>query len=376
MGIVRPDEHAERRIYRFLARRFGARSYLLTDSGTSALALALGAAAREGGGPVALPAYGCFDVATAAMAADVSVMLYDIEPTTLGPDWASLDLALRQGAGTVVISHLYGIPVDPVQARDLADEAGALLIEDAAQGSGGTFEGISLGSFGSLVVLSFGRGKGLTGGSGGALFSCDARGEALVADLRDALNASASGVADVAKVLAMWAFGRPGVYALPASLPFLHLGETLFREPAEPATMSTAAQAMLGRTLDQVPAEEAVRRHRAEALLGALKVTSAFGSVELPKGGEGGYLRLPAIASSVETRAAAEGERARRLGIMPGYPRSLSDLAGFRPRVANASRPLHGAQRLVERLVTLPTHGRLRHRDVERLQAWIEALDA
>src|SRR5690606_32072244 len=58
--------------------RWAPEQYALTDSGTSALALALSLAARVGHAPVALPAYGCYDLATAVDAAGVPFTLYDL----------------------------------------------------------------------------------------------------------------------------------------------------------------------------------------------------------------------------------------------------------------------------------------------------------
>ena len=48
------------------------------------------------GAAVALPAFGCFDLATAAVGADVPVLFYDLEPTTLQPD---LGQAWRRRSG-------------------------------------------------------------------------------------------------------------------------------------------------------------------------------------------------------------------------------------------------------------------------------------
>ncbi|MDQ2669707.1 MAG: DegT/DnrJ/EryC1/StrS family aminotransferase, partial [Gemmatimonadota bacterium] len=149
--------------------RLGAVEACLTDSGTTALGLALLAAKRLRSIPVALPAWSCFDVATAADAADVPVVLYDLDPLTLGPNFVSLERALDRGAKSVVVAHHYGVPVDVARAARLAAQHRALLIEDAAQGVGIRFGDQAAGSVGSLGVLSFGRGKGRTGGGGGAL---------------------------------------------------------------------------------------------------------------------------------------------------------------------------------------------------------------
>ena len=54
---------------------------------------------------------------------------------------------------------------------EIAERHGLAVVEDAAQGLGATWRGRPLGSFGDVSVLSFGRGKGWTGGVGGALLA-------------------------------------------------------------------------------------------------------------------------------------------------------------------------------------------------------------
>src|SRR5213593_1570081 len=62
-----------------LRQAHGSKDALRTDSGTTALTLALRHLGREHPSrPVALPAYCCFDIATAADGAGVPVALYDI----------------------------------------------------------------------------------------------------------------------------------------------------------------------------------------------------------------------------------------------------------------------------------------------------------
>ena len=73
-----------------LERRFDATDALLVDSGTTALSLAV-AGAGASGLPVAIPAYSCYDIVTAVVGAGSRVVVYDGDPSTLGPDEASLD---------------------------------------------------------------------------------------------------------------------------------------------------------------------------------------------------------------------------------------------------------------------------------------------
>ena len=113
---------------------------LLTDSGTSALRLALEAIAAKRDEPssvVAMPAYCCFDIATAADGAGAKVVLYDLDPATLSPDPDSLQRALALRPAVVVVAHLYGLSADLDLVATAARGIGAVVVEDAAQGAGG-----------------------------------------------------------------------------------------------------------------------------------------------------------------------------------------------------------------------------------------------
>ncbi len=248
-----------------LVREYGCDALLLLDSGTSALRLAIeGALAETGSDIVALPAYCCFDVATAAVGADAKVALYDVRPETLGPDFESLRAALDAGARAVVVAHLYGIPVDLDRSRDLATEYDAILIEDAAQGAGGSWRDRPLGSWGDVGILSFGRGKGRTGGGGGALLANNEAGASIVEGLRDRPGPGGGGIGSILKLAAQWALGRPALYGIPASLPFLGLGETIYKEPWEPRGMATGPAAALLANWEASKREEVWRKRLAD----------------------------------------------------------------------------------------------------------------
>jgi perosamine synthetase len=352
-----------------LARAYGGDDVLLTDSGTGALTLAIrGSLASASPAPVALPAYGCYDLATAADGAGVPVVLYDLDPATLAPHLPSLDRALARGARAVVLAHWYGVPADPDPVRIAAQSAGAILVEDAAQGAGATWHGRPLGSVGDLTVLSFGRGKGTTAGRGGALLARGSAGTAVLARARSQVGRAARGVTECAQVVAQWLLGRPSLYAVPSALPFLRLGETVYRAPAPVRAMSAVAARTLTATLPLGEGEAAVRRTHAHRLLA--RPAAGVASTPVSAGGEPGYVRLPCLASPA-TRAAATSAEARALGIMPGYPRALCDLRGFAERVVNRGDGFPGARTLAERLITLPTHGLLSEEDLERLEAWL-----
>lgn len=369
-------EHWRSRVMTLLKGRYGARTVLLTDSGTAALTATLMAVANDSTGgapaPIALPAYACFDVATAADGAGVPVILYDIDPDTLAPDLAQVQRALRHGARAIVVAHLYGCPVDLTVVNRLAGQAGAIVIEDAAQAAGATVNGRAAGSQASLAVLSFGRGKGLTGGSGGAMLALDEIGERFVERVRrqTKLAKGRRGWPELATIAAQWLFQHPRLYAIPASLPLLHLGETLYRSPRRLRAPATVSCRVIAASWTLAQQEVEIRRQNAERLLGELQHQRGFQPITLSAGAHAGYLRLPVVAS-VAARRAVDDPAARNLGVMPGYPSALSDLQPFARRCLNRGDAFPGSRLLAERLCTFPTHGRLAARDFAELERWI-----
>lgn len=341
---------------RALASRFDASAVRLVGSGTQALQLALRLARLTADAPVALPAYTCYDVASAAVGADSSVLFYDFEPRTLHPDLDSLRSVLARGARTVVAAYLYGFPIDWSAIRAACDERGALLIEDAAQGIGAEWDGSAAGLHGDVTVLSFGRGKGWTGGSGGALLvRRDEVGERLFA-LAVRPAPKLTGVRTAVSVAAQWILGRPSLYALPHMVPGLHLGETVYKEPEPPTGIDQMAAAVVLAHQELALSEVAVRRRHATALSDGYRERPTRGvTLCAPiSGGACGYLRLPVLVAS-SALVGGLSRRLRRHGVERGYPMILPRVTP--PAVvAEAAGSLPGASTLAQSLVTIPTH--------------------
>jgi len=368
LAAARPAAEMGLDIQAALAARLDAVDVLLTDSGTSALVLALRAVAGAGGVAL-LPAYGCIDLTAAALRAGVRVRLYDVDPATLSADLDSVRAGLARGADAIVVAHLYGVPADVLAVRALAAEHGVPVIEDAAQEAGGLLHDRPLGGFGALTVLSFGRGKGTTGGGGGALLVRDAA-------WRDALHAAdramprhAAGWAGLVKSAAQWMLGRPAFYALPQAIPGLALGEMVYHPAGEPARMPASARAMLRRAMAAAPPEAARRRRNAETLLVQLAAFPRLRACTPIAGARPGWLRLPVCGDLATATTAA----ARRLGIARAYPSSLHEHAPLAPLLAEGERASHapGAEELARHLFTLPTHSRITSGDLDRLVRWM-----
>jgi len=358
----------------FLGRRFLCQEVILIGSGTQALEmamrLALGQRARGSTGPVALPAYSCFDVVTAAVGAGAPLLFYDVDPHTLAPDMDSLRETLLAGAGAVVVSSLCGFPVDWDAVRTCCVEAGAVLIEDAAQGLGSTWRGREGGTFGDLTVLSFGRGKGWTGGGGGALL---VRGQVQGVEAADrALPPRAgigSGLRAAMTTLGQWVFGRPELYGIPTALPWLGLGETTYRDPVLPFAIPSYCAALALTTAEASAREVMARRRTAARLRERLdRPDPSNGICPLVPlaAGESGYLRFP-VLSGTGTRSILDSDGARSLGILRGYPRSLPELPVVSGLRMDGADLFPGALELRSSLFSLPTHSLVEEGDLAEM---------
>ncbi|HUC40667.1 MAG TPA: DegT/DnrJ/EryC1/StrS family aminotransferase [Gemmatimonadales bacterium] len=356
-AVLRRREDARPALRQLLAGEFATDDVALFASGTQALQVALTGLAPT----VALPAFTCFDVATAAVGADLRVTLYDVDPVTLTPDLDSLRGALADGAGIIVVAPLFGLPADWEAVQSLAAAAGAVLVEDAAQGAGASWQGRPLGSLGGMSVLSFGRGKGWTGGGGGALLTrrrnvplISSKGHDRGGDLRA-----------VSRAAVQWTFGRPALYGIPAALPWLGLGETRYRDPVQPRPLPRAAASLLLHGAAAAERETEERKRRAARLLEMVTRRPGIEPIVPLQRGVPGYLRLP-LRLKGGLSGLANPQVAVRLGAARSYPRPISELPAVNARLVRRWR-WPGAEELARDLITLPTHSLLTTDDLERL---------
>jgi len=354
----------QRTVVAALCQRYSAADALLTDSGTSALILALRRILPPGG-TVAFPGYCCIDLTTAALGAGMRVRLYDIEPSTLSPDLDSVRKVVARGVDAIVVAHLYGYPADVLGVEEIAAEHGIPVIEDAAQGAGGTLRGGLLGTFGDVAILSFGRGKGMTTGSGGAVLVRTPEHVRWTKRMLAQLGVGSGGGREVMTLAAQSLLGHPSMYRFPASIPALRLGEMVYHPPTEPRPMAAAAAAILGSALEMDEREVQYRRTRANEMLSLIAESHPVVPVRPIVGGESGFLRLAFLDTG-----------SRRLphftlGVLRGYPMTLEQHPQLQPMLLPGERAGKGSEALRDRLFTLPTHSRVNRSDLTRLAKWL-----
>lgn len=330
-----------------VARRLGMARVDMLASGREALRRAFVALAETRERPeVVIPAYTCYSVAAAAVAAGVKVRLVDVTATG-AIDIGALERLPLERAAAVVVCNLFGVP-EPVEAtRRVIDRAGGALVDDAAQTLGAQTEEGPVGGRGDVGILSFARGKPLAAMGGGALVWREApAAPAPMLPTPHKLRAAAVALAhDLA--LAPFAFGWI------AALPGLHVGETRFEPEFSHEGLSGEALVLMGAKLETLDADNARRRRHAETLAARIRAETRFEPIVAPDG-QGVYPRLALRAPDAASRDAALDALTRQgAGASAMYPRSLDALAVLASHRVGRE-PCPAARDLAERILTVP----------------------
>lgn len=149
------DGAAVRRFEASFARYCGAPFCGATDSGTSALFLAMKALGIGKGDEVIVPASTFTATALAAVYAGATPVFCDCKADTWEIDPQSAAKCVTPKTKAVVGVHLYGQPCDMDALRALAKENGLSVIEDCAQAAGARCRGQSVGTLSDAGCFSF-----------------------------------------------------------------------------------------------------------------------------------------------------------------------------------------------------------------------------
>jgi perosamine synthetase len=152
----------------------GASHGVATTNGTTALHTALEALEIGEGDRVVTTPFSMIASANTIRLAGAEVVFADIDSETFNLDpHAVEDIVREQDVDAILPVHLYGLPADMGHLREIADDHDLLLIEDAAQAHGATFEGERVGTFGDAACFSFYPTKNITTGEGGMVLTDD-----------------------------------------------------------------------------------------------------------------------------------------------------------------------------------------------------------
>ncbi|MDD6265655.1 MAG: DegT/DnrJ/EryC1/StrS family aminotransferase [Clostridia bacterium] len=164
-----------------LANYVGTKHCVSCASGTDALALVLAAWGVGKGDAVFAPDFTFFATVNVAMSAGAAPVLVDIDDRTFNMSPKALEAAIEKTIAEGKLTPKVIIPVDLFgQSADynaickIADKYSLRILEDGAQGFGGSINGKRNCSFGNAAATSFFPAKPLgCYGDGGAIFTDD-----------------------------------------------------------------------------------------------------------------------------------------------------------------------------------------------------------
>ena len=326
-------------------------------SGTEALTLAVRAVISQsdadGRRRVLLPAYTCPDLVSAIVLAGGEAVLVDLERDLPFMDRAGVEAQLaRGGIAAIVAPHFLGMPDDMGRWRELATATGVLLIEDSAQLYPARAGHAPSGDF---VVLSFGRGKPVNAGGGGALLSRASADAARGLGWPDIVAQAGTALTDTSRALKRVAFNlaiQPSAYGLMRRMPGLAVGETRYRPAREPRPMDLFTARVLCSATAREPRAPSRAQREFEQAFGGLPE----GWIDLPRSIM--HDEIPALLRygllapdrAVRDRVLRELDR---FGASRFYGLALPDLPDMPPVESSG---IDEARRFADRLLTLPVH--------------------
>ena len=152
------------------AKRMGAEYCQFVSSGTAALTVALASAGIGAGDEVIMPTFTFVASFESIMALGAVPVLVDIDDTlTLDPK--AVEAAITPKTKCVMPVHMCGSMARLKELKAICEKHDLILLEDACQALGGTYEGKPLGSYGDLGCFSFDFVKTITCGEGGGIIT-------------------------------------------------------------------------------------------------------------------------------------------------------------------------------------------------------------
>lgn len=175
-----------------LAEYVGVAHCVTCANGTDALRIALDIWNVGPGDAVFVPDFTFFASAEVIAAVGATPVFVDVDERSFNISVSDLEAKIskvllegRLSPKVIIAVDLFGLPADYDSIRSVADKYGIMLLEDGAQGFGGSISGKRACSFGDIATTSFFPAKPLgCYGDGGAIFTNNSEWADLARSLR------------------------------------------------------------------------------------------------------------------------------------------------------------------------------------------------
>ena len=337
---------------------FGTENVFLVSSGKAALFLILSALkSLRDKTKVIIPAYTCYYVPSAVIKAGLKVVPCDIRPETLDYDFDKLKTLSDDDTLCIIPTHLFGIPSDVDRIRDICENKGIFILEDAAQAMGVTIGERKVGTLGDVGFFSLGRGKNITCGSGGIIVAYSQNIAEVLRNLCTSLRSEPfrEYMANIISVALMSVFINPYLYWLPHGLPFLKIGETKFYKDFPVFRLSGFKAGLLRHWRKSLDSYNSIRSEFGEYYLRELNLKETLPIYSFPFP----YLRFPIYVNNNDLKGAYYFYRF--FGITRMYPDSVNNIKEIMDQFIGYD--CRNAEYIANTLLTLPSHSVIKDQD-------------
>jgi len=152
--------------------KYNNRAYgVAVSSGTGALEIAMKSLNLKKGSEVIIPSFSIISTALCVIKSGLKPVLIDSDLKTWNVNPDQLIKKISKKTKAIIITHIYGFPVDMKKILFIAKQKDIKIIEDSAEMIGQTYFNKKCGSFGDLSVFSFYANKHITTGEGGMILT-------------------------------------------------------------------------------------------------------------------------------------------------------------------------------------------------------------
>jgi perosamine synthetase len=363
-----------------LCRNFQAKYCFFLSTGRAAMTVLLASLSQHadrGKNTVIIPSYTCYSVPASIIKAGLQIKICDINRETLDYDYEQLESLDYSAILAVISSNLYGIPGNLERLEKICRKKDVFMVDDAAQSMGGTsFSGRLAGTFGDAGIFSLDKGKVITSMNGGIIITSSAElAESIASQLQKLPTPPLTRRSvEMIKMLIYTVFLHPHLYWLPANLPFLGLGTTLYTTnyPLERynAILGGMAHSLFRRLhqinrtrvangcyyKDHLPADEHLRH-----------ITTPTESRPI-------FLRFPILVTDESLRARIlETLQKNRLGATGSFPTAIADIAELQQMITEGPDNSAAGRAVARQIITLPTHPFVSRTDQDKILTLIKS---
>ena len=141
------------------------------SSGTAALEIGMKSLNLKKGDEVIIPTFSIISTALCVIKLGLKPVLIDTNIYTWNMDSDQVIKKITKKTKAIIITHIYGFPVDMKKILAIAKRKNIKIIEDSAEMIGQTYFKKRCGTFGDLSTFSFYANKHITTGEGGMILT-------------------------------------------------------------------------------------------------------------------------------------------------------------------------------------------------------------